>query len=339
MPVEINYLGWGDEDGTGDLFDSIHQYPANRLHIKSGHLVCSLIHTRGWYPSVSYEFLASDKDQPISKLCRIVFNRRHTYEYWGIYDWQIFDITPDLASKLQAVISKVPKFPGGMTQIMIPSEQSSYYSGILFIDTQPNVFFSHNWGGANYAFGNIEDGKQFADCILELIRLGDAIANNTLQYRDYVEATFEPFRHLIRNQIVREKYQINWSRPTSWNSPKWEDRDNGMYSHYEVLTSFLDVNLRDDLERQLDFKFYLPDFMRLISLHNSFASSVVDFFQKIAETDFPRWDADEQSAFHNYLGALIDYILVYFPSISMDILTFIRGVQTIDADVPRYVNH
>jgi len=333
MPVEINYLGWDDEDGMRALFDSIHGYLKDGYssHIKSGYLVCHLKHVRDPYPAVSYEFLAEDKDAPITKLNRIVFNNHWTYEHVGIYDWQTFDISPELASELHSVIERIPEYRLATSDILISGD---YYEDILRVDTQPDVCFYRDWGSANFSAGKI-----FDECVYEIVRLGEAIANNTLQYRDYVEATLEPFRHLFRKQIVREKYQVNWSRPTSWNPKKLEQRDKVILADRQTLTAFLDVDLHDDLKHQLDFKFYLADFMRLMGLRNYFAPNVGKVFQKIAETNFRSWDADEQSAFHNYLGALMDYILVYFPSISMDVLTFIRGVQTIDADVERYVNH
>ena len=333
MPIEINYFAWEENKGKDDIFSSVYGFVTHGYfsRIKSGNLVCQLVHARGWYPFVSYELLADNENTLISKLNRIVFDYHH------IYDWRVFDVSSELANALHSALRKIPKFPGGITDTLIPPKQSYFYHDVLRVSTQPNIDFKRDWSGANFAFDNSEDANLLDDCIQSITEMGEECANGKLWYRDRIEDTFEPFRLLFRKKMKHARYQGKWSTPPPPEYSPWDDQ---YQIDRNLLNTFYGENLRDNWKRQLDFKFYLPGFMRLLALHNDKNKHGAMFiFEKISETDFPNWDTDEQQALHNYFMALWQYILVYFPPLGIDAYTFTHGVQLTGADVTPYVQH
>jgi|GEM_PF-1836369 len=335
MTVEINYFAWEENKHKGDEFASVYTFvkyaPLSR--IKNGYLACQVIHQKGWSPWVSYELLAEDANTKVSKLCRIIYSPIH------IYEWREYDVPFRKDSAFNSYIQRIPEYQWSDTDYMPPPFQKDWQYLIVRVGTQPDIYFEITPMSSNYSYiSDMTKENLWSLSVMGILNLCDEITNIKKWYRSRVEETFESYRHLFRKKTKHAKYNGKWSRPKP---PEYSDWDDRYYKvDREILRSFVDVDLKGNWKSQLDFKYYLPGFMRLLSLHHAENTvGALFLFQKIAETDFPSWDADEQATFHNYLGALMDYILVYFPSISMDILTFIQGVQTIDGDVERYVNH
>lgn len=319
MPIEINY-----------------NYFARRgieIDINSGYRVAYIAYTYGWRPKVVYIFVAEDDNSPISKIIRYIALRGK------LLSLHEADVSEALAQQIDECLLRLPR-PKPAIVDYLPILLAYLHRGysVELGARYNNISCWKDYGGANFVFEYRTQYDIFYKNLHVIIDLCEELTGNKNYLRHHLEGAVEHFQDVFWGKGKYRKYRKRLRR-----FPKSElNHDYRQYHRY--LTEFQHENLENDELRSIDFRHGLHGFLWRVAFEDTdrIGRHTIDpmlVFQKIGETDVLSWDDDEREALIAYFDALRDYILTYYPPLSIDMYTFVHGVMATGLDVVPYIQH